>query len=118
MGVDVLDWHADQPPQVTLVFETEPGQIWKVRKSFGSGSDGWSYLEFSKDGVTFGQDVKGREVDGRLRELLRWGIEGPGGRARTKGLPDSPSLSDSAPCVVQSLVNLYFRPAVPADSFV
>jgi hypothetical protein len=84
-----VDWHADQPPQVTLVFETEPGKIWRVRKSFGSGPERWSYLEFSKDGETFAQEAKGREVDGRLRELLRWGIQAPGGRARTRGLPES-----------------------------
>ena len=60
-----VDWHTDQPPQVTLTFETEPQRIWRVRKSFGKGSDGWSYLDFSRDGATFTQDAKGRDVDGK-----------------------------------------------------
>ena len=34
---DFEDWHADQPPQVKLTFETEPQRIWRVRKSFGTG---------------------------------------------------------------------------------
>ena len=84
-----VDWHIDQPPQVTLTFETEPQRIWKVRKSFGKGSDGWSYLEFSRDGTTFTQDAKGRDVDGKIRETLRWGLDSPGGKGRKKGFSES-----------------------------
>jgi hypothetical protein len=86
----LIDWHVDAPPTVTLDFETEEQRIWRVRKSFGSGQDGWSYLEFSRDGRTFTQDAKGREVDGRLVELLRWGVDAPGGPGRRRrGIPDS-----------------------------
>ena len=84
-----VDWHTDQPPQVTLTFETEPQRIWKVRKSFGKGLDGWSYLEFSRDGTTFTQDAKGRDVDGKIRETLRWGLDSPGGKGRKKGFSES-----------------------------
>ena len=86
---DFEDWHTDQPPQVKLTFETEPQRIWRVRKSFGTGPDGSSYLEFSRDGKTFTQEAKGREVDGRIRELLRWGLPAPGGKGRTRGLSES-----------------------------
>ena len=86
---DFEDWHTDQPPQVKLTFETEPQRIWRVRKSFGKGSDGSSYLEFSRDGNTFTQDAKGREVDGRIRDLLRWGLPAPGGKGRPKGFSES-----------------------------
>ena len=86
---DFEDWHTDQPPQVKLTFETEPQRIWRVRKSFGKGSDGSSYLEFSRDGTTFTQDAKGREVDGRIRDLLRWGLPAPGGKGRPKGFSES-----------------------------
>ena len=86
---DFEDWHTDQPPQVKLTFETEPQRIWRVRKSFGKGSDGSSYLEFSRDGITFTQDAKGREVDGRIRDLLRWGLPAPGGKGRPKGFSES-----------------------------
>ena len=84
-----VDWHTDQPPQVTLTFETEPQRIWRVRKSFGKGSDGWSYLEFSRDGTTFTQDAKGRDVDGKIRETLRWGLDAPGGKGQKKGFGES-----------------------------
>ena len=86
---DFEDWHTDQPPQVDLTFETEPQRIWRVRKSFGKGSDGSSYLDFSRDGITFTQDAKGREVDGRIRDLLRWGLPAPGGKGGPKGFSES-----------------------------
>ena len=86
---DFEDWHTDQPPRVKLTFETEPQRIWRVRKSFGKGSDGSSYLEFSRDGITFTQDAKGREVDGRIRDLLRWGLPAPGGKGRPRGFSES-----------------------------
>ena len=86
---DFEDWHTDQPPRVTLTFETEPQRIWRVRKSFGKGADGSSYLEFSRDGKTFTQEAKGRQVDGRIRELLRWGLQPPGGKGSKKGFSES-----------------------------
>ena len=86
---DFEDWHTDQPPQVKLTFETEPQRIWRVRKSFGKGSDGSSYLDFSRDGITFTQDAKGREVDGRIRDLLQWGLPAPGGKGGPKGFSES-----------------------------
>lgn len=86
----LVDWHADAPPTVALDFQTEEQRIWRVRKSFGSGQDGRSYLEFSRDGRTFTQEARGREVDGRLTELLRWGVDAPGGSGRRRrGVPDS-----------------------------
>ena len=33
--------------------------------------------------------AKGRDVDGRIRELLRWGLPEPGGKGRTRGIPES-----------------------------
>ncbi len=86
---DFEDWHTDQPPRVELTFETEPQRIWRVRKSFGKGADGSSYLEFSRDGKTFTQEAKGRQVDGRIRELLRWGLQPPGGKGSKKGFSES-----------------------------
>ena len=54
----LVDWHADAAPTVTLDLETEPQRIWRVRKSFGSGREGWSFLEFSRDGQTFTQEAE------------------------------------------------------------
>lgn len=86
----LLDWNTDATPKVSLTFEQEPQRIWRVRKSYGSGRDAWSYLEFSRDGHDFTQDKRGREVDGALQEILRWGVETPGGRGRRRrGLPES-----------------------------
>ncbi len=85
-----IDWHDDRPPRVTLTFETEEQRIWRVQKSFGAGADGSSLLEFSRDGLSFSLDCKGREVDGKLRELLSWGAGSPGGsKARAAGWPDT-----------------------------
>lgn len=85
----LVSWHSGTPPRVSLTFSLEPQRIWRVTKTFGSGSAGSSHLEFSKDGISFTSDKKGREVDGALRELLRWGLSPPGGKGGTKGLPES-----------------------------
>lgn len=85
----LVSWHSGSAPRVSLTFSLEPQRIWRVTKTFGSGSAGSSYLEFSKDGVSFTADKKGRDVDGELRELLRWGLTAPGGKGGSKGLPES-----------------------------
>ena len=82
------DWHTDALPEVTLTFEQERGHNWRIRKRFG-GSGGYAYLDFSRDGRDFTQDSRGREVDGALQALLRWGIEAPGGRRGRRGMPSS-----------------------------
>ena len=85
----LTDWHTDQPPQVTLTFEVEKQRIWRVRKSFGKGAEGSSYLEFSRDGIDFTQEAKGREVDGKIRDTLQWGLHTPGGKGKKKGFGES-----------------------------
>ena len=85
----LVSWHSGDAPCVSLMFTTEEQRIWRVRKTFGSGSAGSSVLEFSKDGSSFSVEHTGRQVDGKLRELLRWGIKKPGGKGGSKGLPDS-----------------------------
>ena len=83
------DWHTDQPPQANLTFEVEPQRIWRIRKSFGKGAEGSSYLEFSRDGTDFSQEAKGREVDGKIRDTLQWGLDRPGGKGKKKGFGES-----------------------------
>ena len=83
------DWYTDQPPQVNLTFEVEPQRIWRIRKSFGKGAEGSSYLEFSRDGTDFTQEAKGREVDGKIRDTLQWGLDRPGGKGKNKGFAES-----------------------------
>ena len=81
------DWNTVESPTVSLTFEQETGRIWRVRKTFGRGGN--AYLDFSKDGEDFATESKGREVDGTLQDLLRWGIEAPGGRGGRRGMPSS-----------------------------
>ena len=81
------DWHSVEPPAVHLTFEQDVARIWRIRKTFGSG--GHAYLDFSKDGADFSVEAKGREVDGRLQDILRWGIDAPGGRGGRRGMPTS-----------------------------
>lgn len=71
-----------------LTFETEAQRIWRIKKQFAR-SGGFSLLQESRDGIDFGDVEKGRKVDGRIREILRWGIPEPGGSGGAKGMPES-----------------------------
>lgn len=85
-----LTWNGSDPPQVELVFRTDARRYWKVKKTFASGSKGRATLESSLDGESFtfeSSDSKG--VDRKLREILRWGIPGPGGRGAPRGVPET-----------------------------
>ena len=87
LASDLQDWNAQEPPEVSVTFEDDDGRVWRIRKTFSGGS-GKAFLDASRDGEDFTTDARGREVDGRLQELLRWGIEAPGGRGR-RGMPSS-----------------------------
>jgi DNA repair exonuclease SbcCD ATPase subunit len=82
-----VGWTGGRDPVVDLTFETEPQRIWRVRKEFGKG--GSSLLQESKNGRDFDDVERGRKVDGKLREILRWGIPEPGGSGGSKGIPSS-----------------------------
>lgn len=82
-----IAWTGGREPVVELTFETEQHRIWRVRKEFGKG--GSALLQESKNGHDFDDVERARKVDGRLREILRWGIPEPGGTGGGKGLPTS-----------------------------
>src|SRR5262249_22671738 len=82
-----IAWTGAREPVVELTFETEQHRIWRVRKEFARG--GSSLLKESKNGKDFDDVERARKVDGRLREILRWGILEPGGAGGGKGLPTS-----------------------------
>jgi len=63
----LVSWQSGGAPRVALTFSTEPQRVWRVTKTFGTGSVGSSRLEFSRDGVSFSTDATGREVDGKIR---------------------------------------------------
>ena len=81
-------WSVDGAPTVALTFEQEAQRIWRIRKRFGR-SGGQTYLDFSRDGQSFSQESRGREVEGALQNILRWGIEPPGGKSGRRGMPES-----------------------------
>lgn len=85
-----IRWNSDDAPQVELVFQTEEQRFWRVKKTFGVGSKGKATLDESKDGASFSLLSKGRNVDGDIRKLLRWGIPEPGAKGAPKGgLPNT-----------------------------
>jgi len=84
-----VPWNRGVVPSVTLVFEDEVKRYWRVKKDFGSGRDTESTLDWSNDGRVFANDCRGREVDQKLREILKWGVPSPGGQSRTRGMPES-----------------------------
>ena len=84
---EYVAWTGGRDPVVEMTFETESQRIWRVGKEFRTG--GVALLQESKDGVDFDEVVRGRKVDGKLREILRWGIPEPGGTGGSRGLPTS-----------------------------
>jgi energy-coupling factor transporter ATP-binding protein EcfA2 len=82
-----VGWTGGRDPIVELTFEAEAQRIWRVRKEFGK--NGSSLLQESKNGRDFDDVERARKVDGKLREILRWGIPEPGGSGGGKGLPTS-----------------------------
>lgn len=84
---DYVPWTGGRNPVVELTFETEAQRIWRVRKEFRKG--GASILQESKNGVDFDEVERARKVDAKLREILCWGIQEPGGTGGGKGLPSS-----------------------------
>ena len=84
---EYVPWTGGRDPVVEITFETEPQRIWRVRKEFRKG--GAALLQESKNGVDFDDVERARKVDGRLRDILRWGIPEPGGTGGSKGLPTS-----------------------------
>jgi hypothetical protein len=82
---EFVSWNGGGDPKVELVFESEPQRVWRIRKTFGDRPQ--AFLEESRDGVDFHVEARGRDVDGRLSEILRWGLAPPGGKGRPKGMP-------------------------------
>src|SRR5690349_10154025 len=86
-GEPYVSWKGGADPIVELVFETDDQRLWRVKKQFGKS--GSSLLQESRNGVDWDDVERARKVDGRLREILRWGIPEPGGAGGGKGLPSS-----------------------------
>lgn len=86
---DFRPWHNDRDPRVNLEFE-HGGRFWRVEKTWSASSTRRrAALQWSVDGATFQPHEEARGVDGKLRELLGWGVAPPGGRGGARGLPRS-----------------------------
>jgi AAA domain-containing protein len=109
---DFVPWGAAVDPQVELVFQTESQRIWRVRKTFGTGPQ--ALLDESRDGVDFHVEARGRDVDGRLRGLLRWGLTPPGGKGHVKGMPMT--FLSTALLAEQDRVAAIFEQSLSKDS--
>ena len=86
---EYVPWTGGRDPLVEITFETGPQRIWRVRKEFRRG--GAALLQESKNGVDFDDVERARKVDGRLRDILRWGIPEPGG-AGSRGTQSTSTL--------------------------
>ncbi|MCO5164766.1 MAG: AAA family ATPase [Planctomycetes bacterium] len=81
-----LSWGTDETPAVSLTFQLED-QRFRVRKTFGAGARGTAVLERARGQGDSAREATARQVDGRLRELLAWGVAAPGGKSGPRGLP-------------------------------
>ena len=115
-GDEFLNWQGSGDPQVELIFESEPQRIWRIRKTFGNHPQ--AFLDESRDGVDFHVEARSREVDGRLSEILRWGLAPPGGKTGGKGRPKGMPVTflSSALLAEQDQVAAIFAQALSADS--
>lgn len=109
---EFLNWDGGGDPHVELVFESEPQRIWRVRKTFGGNVQ--AFLDESRNGADFHVEARGRDVDGRLSEILRWGLAAPGGKGRPKGMPMT--FLSTALLAEQDRVSAIFDQALANDS--
>ncbi len=88
---EFVAWGTDATPRVALTLQAEDDVYWRVRKAFGKTAGAAATLERSANGEQWSMEAKGRDVDGRLRRLLEWGIPEPGGKGKRlpRGLPRS-----------------------------
>ncbi|HTV01762.1 MAG TPA: AAA family ATPase [Luteitalea sp.] len=78
-GDEYVTWGQDRPACVTLTFEHE-GQLWKIEKRFGHRKQATLSNSASVETPRFRDVAHGNGAEGRIRELLAWGIAPPGGR--------------------------------------
>jgi chromosome segregation ATPase len=85
-GQSYISWAGAAPARVVLTFESGD-VLWRVNKMFGSPYR--SVLERSErtDVARFHEVAHGNDVEGKVRELLCWGVAPPGG----KGAPVKPT---------------------------
>lgn len=110
-GNDHVQWGTKRPARVTLTFEHQE-RLWKVTKHFGSKP--YAKLETSESIETprFHEVLTGKGVEGRIRELLAWGIASPGGKGAA---PKPESFLLTALVGRQGEVQKVFEASLDAD---
>jgi DNA repair exonuclease SbcCD ATPase subunit len=83
-----IPWGTDLLPTVIVEFDAK-GDSWKITKTFGSGPRGTAILEQLGKSGALHEVARGRDVEGKLREILAWGVPPPGGRGAPRGQPES-----------------------------
>jgi hypothetical protein len=83
-----LPWGRDEAPRVRLIFRDDDDHLWRVTKSFGDARSS-AELDSAKNGRDYTNEARGREVDDKIRRLLKWGVPSPGGKGAPRGLPES-----------------------------
>ncbi len=81
-GKSYVEWGTATRSLVTLTFESG-GNLWRVRKTFGAGFQSVLEQSESPDSPRFREIAHGNGVEGKLREMLSWGIAPPGGKGQT-----------------------------------
>jgi chromosome segregation ATPase len=81
-------WGTDHVPTVVVKFKMGDA-AWQITKKFAPGGGGGAILERVDESGILHEDAKGRAVEGRLREIVAWGVPAPGGRGGPRGLPES-----------------------------
>ncbi|MCX5747957.1 MAG: AAA family ATPase, partial [Proteobacteria bacterium] len=81
-----IPWVGGGDPTVTLAFRTSATEYHRVRKVYGKAT---ASLDRSSDGVGWSTVARARDVEGRLRGILQWGIAEPGGAKAKKGVGQS-----------------------------
>lgn len=109
---EYVPWTGGGDPTVDLTFETEPQRIWRVKKIFAKS--GSSLLQESRNGRDFDDVARARNVDAKLRQILRWGIAEPGGTGGGRGLP--PSFLATALLSTQADVTAMLRESLQVDA--
>ena len=81
-GTDLQPWSGGGTPTVIVEFD-EAGESWRLTKQFTGSQSGKATLQCIGGGGVLETKAEGRAVDGKLRELLTWGLPTPGGKKQT-----------------------------------
>ncbi|MFO0726433.1 MAG: AAA family ATPase [Myxococcota bacterium] len=86
-GHEFVPWQKDVVPEVVLGFSVGTKK-YRLTKRFGPRSAGGE-LEEDRGSGRFELVAKAREIEQKVRDILQWGINNPGGKSGARGMPES-----------------------------